>query len=116
TPYGIFRLEQLFPSGIPQGRPGHPEGADARANGLSAVPGTAQAGAPQPDSADPVSDAAIKEEIRRLIAEEDAHRPLSDEALARQLGERQIAVARRTVAKYRTALKILPAHLRRRRL
>ncbi|MBI3323379.1 MAG: RNA polymerase factor sigma-54 [Candidatus Omnitrophica bacterium] len=93
TPYGIFRLEQLFPSGIH--RP---------------------TGAPQPEVDGQVSDATIKEEIRRLIAEEDAHRPFSDEALARQLAERQLAVARRTVAKYRTALKILPAHLRRRRL
>ncbi len=105
TPYGIFRLEQLFPSGIPQGRVGHPEGADARANG-----------APQPKGSGQVSDAMIKEEIRRLIAEEDAHRPFSDEALARRLAERHLTVARRTVAKYRTALRILPAHLRRRRL
>lgn len=91
TPYGVFRLEQLFPSGIPQ--------------------------APQPAEASPaISDATIKEEIRHLIAEEDARRPFSDEALARRLAERRIAVARRTVAKYRTTLRILPAHLRRRRL
>ena len=91
TPYGVFRLEQLFPSGIPQ--------------------------APQPAEASPaISDATIKEEIRCLIAEEDARRPFSDEALARRLAERRIAVARRTVAKYRTTLRILPAHLRRRRL
>ena len=87
TPYGIFRLEQLFPSGVPQ--------AAASAD---------------------VSDAAIKAEIQRLIAEENARQPFSDEALAKRLAQRRIAVARRTIAKYRTALKILPAHLRRRRL
>ncbi len=89
TPYGIVPLEQLFAGGLPQ-----PD-----ANG--------QAGS--------VSDASIKGEIEQMITAEDAHRPLSDATIAQRLKARQIAVARRTVAKYRTSLKILPAHLRRRR-
>ena len=87
TPYGVFRLEQLFASGVSQG---HEASGD-------------------------ISDATIKSELQRLIAEEDAQHPRSDEALAQQLAQRNITVARRTIAKYRTSLRILPAHLRKRR-
>ncbi|MBI4342945.1 MAG: RNA polymerase factor sigma-54 [Candidatus Omnitrophica bacterium] len=104
TPYGIFRLEQLFASGVPQA-PAH------QANGA------AEPGAPaQADAGCAVSNEQIKSEIQRLVADEPPQRCLSDAALAQQLAARHIAVARRTVAKYRTALKILPAHLRKRRL
>ena len=104
TPYGIFRLEQLFASGVPQFRSGHrPE--RSRTDGV-----------PQAEATGDVSDAKIKSEIQRLISEEDAQHPCSDEVLVRQLAQRNISVARRTIAKYRTSLKILPAHLRRRRL
>jgi RNA polymerase sigma-54 factor len=88
TPFGIFRIEQFFASSVPQ------DDADAG-----------------------ISDSRIKDEIQRLISEEDPKRSLSDAALARRLAERHhINVARRTVAKYRSSLKILPAHLRRRRI
>ena len=86
SPYGMFRLEELFASGVPQAA-----------------------------SAAHLSDATIKAEIQRLVAEEDVRRPLSDEVLAQRLAQRSILVARRTIAKYRTSLKILPTHLRRRR-
>jgi len=86
TPYGVFRLEQLFASGVSQGT-----------------------------ASEDVSDATIKSEIQRLINEEDAQHPWSDEILAQRLAQRNITVARRTIAKYRTTLKILPAHLRKRR-
>ncbi len=85
TPYGIFRLEQLFASGVPQ---------------------AARAGE--------VSDEMVKFEIQRLIAHEDPQRPLSDAAMVHRLAQRSLSVARRTIAKYRAELKILPAHLRRR--
>ncbi len=49
---------------------------------------------------------AIRARIRRLIAEEDRTRPLSDSAIARLLQQEGIQVARRTVAKYREALAI----------
>ncbi len=53
-----------------------------------------------------------KDLMRELIAQEDPHHPLSDEDLAAMLTERGIPVARRTVAKYREAMKILPSRLR----
>jgi RNA polymerase sigma-54 factor len=53
-----------------------------------------------------------KDLMRELIAAEDPCHPLSDEDLAALLCERGIPVARRTVAKYREALKILPSRLR----
>ena len=44
--------------------------------------------------------------LRKLILAEDARRPLSDQALAEELHRRGIQVARRTVAKYREAMRI----------
>ena len=49
---------------------------------------------------------AIQAMIRKLIAEEQTARPLSDQVLATELNRRGINVARRTVAKYREALNI----------
>ena len=57
---------------------------------------------------------SIRAQIRKLIGEEDAARPLSDSKLARLLGERGIQVARRTVAKYREAMAIPPSNERKR--
>ena len=51
-----------------------------------------------------VSSVAIRARIRRLIADEDATRPLSDAQLAELLASEGIKVARRTVAKYRESL------------
>ncbi len=53
-----------------------------------------------------------KDTLRELIAGEDPRHPLSDEDLAEMLTERGMPVARRTVAKYRESLKILPSRLR----
>jgi RNA polymerase sigma-54 factor len=50
--------------------------------------------------------------IKQLVTAEDAKKPLSDSQLANMLEEQGIQVARRTVAKYREALKIAPANLR----
>lgn len=55
---------------------------------------------------------AAKDMLRELIAEEDAANPYSDEELAELLHERGLALARRTVAKYREALGILPSRFR----
>ncbi|MDX3907881.1 MAG: RNA polymerase factor sigma-54 [Pigmentiphaga sp.] len=54
------------------------------------------------------SSTAIRALIKQLISAEDPTRPLSDSQLAQMLGEQGIVVARRTVAKYREALKIPP--------
>lgn len=61
------------------------------------------------------SSTAIRARIRKLVAQENPARPLSDSALADLLGKEGIQVARRTVAKYREALGIEPSSERRRR-
>jgi len=61
------------------------------------------------------SQKSIMERIRSLVEKEDPRKPLSDLAIVKNLKEEGITLARRTVAKYRETLKILPTHLRRRR-
>ncbi len=58
---------------------------------------------------------SVREHIRKLIKEEDPQHPLTDEAISQQLKESNITIARRTVAKYREQLKILPVKHRRKR-
>ncbi len=58
------------------------------------------------------SSTAVRALIKQFVAAEDVNRPLSDSALSSMLEEQGIQVARRTVAKYREALKIAPANLR----
>lgn len=58
------------------------------------------------------SSASVKEKIKKIIAAEDPVRPFSDQKLTTYLEEDGIQVARRTVAKYREMLKILPASKR----
>jgi len=59
------------------------------------------------------SSTAVRALIQQLVTAEDAGKPLSDSQLSQMLEEQGIQVARRTVAKYREALKIAPASLRR---
>jgi RNA polymerase sigma-54 factor len=58
------------------------------------------------------SSTAIRALIKQLVGAEDPKNPLSDSRLAELLGEQGIVVARRTVAKYREALKIAPVAMR----
>ena len=58
------------------------------------------------------SSTAVRALIKQLVAAEDPDKPLSDSQLSQMLDEQGIQVARRTVAKYREALKIAPANLR----
>ncbi|MGB7479659.1 MAG: RNA polymerase factor sigma-54 [Burkholderiaceae bacterium] len=58
------------------------------------------------------SSTAIRALIKQLIGAEDPKNPFSDSKLADMLGEQGMVVARRTVAKYREALKIPPVNLR----
>jgi len=60
-----------------------------------------------------VSNRAVKERIREMIAAEDLRSPLSDDAIARRLAEQGVPIARRTVAKYREEMGIPPSHQRR---
>lgn len=59
------------------------------------------------------SGTAVKAMIRRIIGGESRHSPLCDGAIAALLLRQGIRVARRTVAKYREAMKIAPATARR---
>lgn len=64
------------------------------------------------DSGDSASATAVQAFIRRLVAEENRAKPLSDNQLMLKLAEQGIVIARRTVAKYREALRIAPAAVR----
>jgi RNA polymerase sigma-54 factor len=57
---------------------------------------------------------AIRAMLKKLIAAEEANKPLSDNKLAILLGKQGINVARRTVAKYREAMQIPPSNERKR--
>lgn len=59
-----------------------------------------------------VSNQTIKDLINKLVEAEDPQQPLSDQAMVAKLEESGFKVARRTIAKYREELKILPSHLR----
>ncbi len=83
TPLGIYELKYFFSTAIPR------EGEDAMAS------------------------ESIKTIIKKMILEEDKEAPLSDNAISDKLAERNIKIARRTVAKYREQLKILPVKHRR---
>lgn len=67
----------------------------------------------QNDSGASVSNTSVKEMIADLVAGEDKSTPLSDQELVTKLQEKGIKIARRTVAKYREELGILPSNLRR---
>lgn len=58
------------------------------------------------------SSTAVRALIKQLVASEDPRKPLSDHQISDLLKEQGIECARRTVAKYREALKIAPANLR----
>lgn len=62
---------------------------------------------------DEVSAESVKERIRAIIQGEDPKRPLSDQHIAKMLGKEQVEIARRTVAKYRELMGILPSSKRR---
>jgi RNA polymerase sigma-54 factor len=59
-----------------------------------------------------LSNTSVKEAISDLIRNEDAHNPMSDKEIVEILSDRGIPIARRTVAKYRAELNILPSNLR----
>ncbi|MCA1905194.1 MAG: RNA polymerase sigma-54 factor, partial [Desulfarculus sp.] len=86
TPQGVFELKFFFNSGI------------------NKVEGGA------------VASEAVKERIRAIIAGEDPAKPLSDQTIGDMLKRENIDIARRTVAKYREMLGILPSSRRRQTL
>jgi RNA polymerase sigma-54 factor len=60
-----------------------------------------------------VSAESVKEQIRTIIESEDPRRPYSDQHIAQALASKHIEIARRTVAKYREIMGILPSSKRR---
>jgi RNA polymerase sigma-54 factor len=57
---------------------------------------------------------AVRQKIKKLIAEEDGRKPLSDQKIVQMLVTDNIKIARRTVAKYREGMGILPSSRRKR--
>ncbi len=67
------------------------------------------------DTGEELTAVSIKQRLGQLIRAEDAAKPYSDSRLAELLEEEGIKIARRTVAKYREQMKILPVKHRRRK-
>ena len=82
TPQGIFEMKYFFTAGI------------------------------QTATGDGVSNTSVKDMIAEIFKGEDTTKPLSDQEVVKMLKEKGIVIARRTVAKYRTELNILPSNLR----
>jgi RNA polymerase sigma-54 factor len=83
TSHGLFELKYFFQSGLRSGN-----GED-------------------------VASESVKDKIRTIISAEDPKKPYSDQHIAQLLGADAIGIARRTVAKYREAMGILPSSRRR---
>ena len=66
----------------------------------------------QTASGDGVSNTSVKDMIAEIFKNEDPAKPLSDQEVVKMLSEKGIVIARRTVAKYRSELNILPSNLR----
>ncbi len=82
TPRGIFEMKYFFTAGI------------------------------QTAAGDGMSNTSVKDMISEIFSGEDTNKPLSDQEVVKMLKEKGIVIARRTVAKYRTELNILPSNLR----
>ena len=83
TPQGIFELKYFFSTALPQ------------------------------LDGDSLAAESIRQRIKQMIKNEDPDKPLTDNAISLALQQENVKVARRTVAKYREQLKILPVKHRR---
>jgi RNA polymerase sigma-54 factor len=61
---------------------------------------------------DALASASVQEKIRLIIESENPQRPYSDDKISKLLKEANINIARRTVAKYREIMKVLPSSKR----
>ncbi|MNL31266.1 RNA polymerase sigma-54 factor [compost metagenome] len=82
TPQGIYELKYFFNSGI------------------------------NSSDGDALASESVKLKIKDLVAKEDPKNPISDQKIVDLLKADGIQIARRTVAKYRDTLKILPSSQR----
>jgi RNA polymerase sigma-54 factor len=81
TPQGLFEMKYFFTSGI------------------------------KTSTGEGMSNTSVKGMIDEMVKKEDPSKPLSDEEIVKLLTEKGIQIARRTIAKYRSELNILPSHL-----
>lgn len=84
TPRGVFSLKYFFSSGL------------------------------STTSGEDISARGVKDKIKSLVSEENPKKPLTDQAIVKLLKADGVNIARRTVAKYRDQLGILPARMRKR--
>jgi RNA polymerase sigma-54 factor len=82
TPHGIFEMKYFFTPGY------------------------------QTESGESLSNTSVKGAIAELVKAENPRKPLSDQQIADDLKEKGIIIARRTIAKYRDELNILPSNMR----
>jgi RNA polymerase sigma-54 factor len=82
TPQGVFEMKFFFTAGL------------------------------QTASGDGVSNTSVKDMIAEIFKNEESTKPLSDQEVVKMLEDKGINIARRTVAKYRSELNILPSNLR----
>jgi RNA polymerase sigma-54 factor len=68
----------------------------------------------QTSTGEDASARSIKAQIQKLVADEDTKDPLTDQQIVEMFANKGVRIARRTVAKYRDQLNILPARMRRR--
>ncbi len=61
---------------------------------------------------DAIASTTVQEKIRQIILNEDASKPYSDDKITALLKESNINIARRTVAKYREMMQLLPSNKR----
>jgi RNA polymerase sigma-54 factor len=59
-----------------------------------------------------IASASVQDKIRQIIESEDPKRPYSDDKISQLLKEENISIARRTVAKYREIMRVLPSNKR----
>jgi RNA polymerase sigma-54 factor len=83
TPHGVYEMKYFFTTGY------------------------------ETEDGDTFSNTSVKQSLAELIAGEDPKHPHSDQRLVVELEKTGIKIARRTVAKYREELNILPSHMRR---
>jgi RNA polymerase sigma-54 factor len=65
-------------------------------------------------SGEDASARSIRAQIKKLVTDEDARKPLTDQQIVALFEQRGVTIARRTVAKYRDQLGVLPARMRKR--
>jgi len=84
TPRGVYHLKFFFSSGL------------------------------STTSGEDISARGVRDKIKNLVSDEDERKPLTDQAIVNLLKDDGVKIARRTVAKYRDQLGILPARMRKR--